>query len=105
VVGLSWKSSLTPWLLTPWLAPGNFLPVEVDKRFVGREVLGVLLLGANPEVDFHSGRIGFASRKCALHRVPDLMRLWIARALHAHKVGRKVCVEYLILLALRGGSP
>lgn len=42
------------------LFPSNFLPVEMDEGFVGREVGRVLLFGADPEVDFHGALLGLS---------------------------------------------
>lgn len=44
----------------PVLFPRHFLPEEVHEGFVRREVAGVLLLGPDPEVDFHGALFGLS---------------------------------------------
>ena len=44
------------------LLPGHFVPAEMDKGFKWGKVVGVLFLRSDPEIDFHSGWIGFSPR-------------------------------------------
>ena len=77
----------------------------MDESLKRRKVLGILLLGPDPQIDFHSGGIGLPTGKSALHRIAYFMGLWIARPFHHHEMGVVVLVERLLVLEHRGGTP
>src|SRR6185295_6322499 len=87
------------------LSPGHFFPAEVNKGLKGRKVVRILLLGPDPQINFHPGWIGFASRKNPLHGIVDLMSFWITGPFHHHEMGIIILVELLIVLLHGGGTP
>src|SRR5712692_2716897 len=77
----------------------------MDKGFKGWKVVGILLFRTDPEIDFHSGWVSFASRQSPLYGIADLLGLGIAGSFHYHEMGIIVLVHDLIVFQHRGRSP
>lgn len=71
----------------------------MDKGLKGRKVVRVLFLGSHPQIDFHPGRVRFASGQGPLDRISDFKGVGVARALHHYEVGVIVLVQDLVVFA------
>jgi len=90
---------------TEGLFPGDFIPIEMDECFEWGKIVLVLLLGPNPEIDFHSSRVGLPAGQRPLGRIANLMSLGIAGPFHDHEMRIVILVEGLLILEHRGGAP
>src|SRR5919201_435416 len=76
-----------------FLAPRHLVPEQVDEGFIGRHVLGVLLFGSDPQVNFRPGWVRLAPGEGSLHRIAHLMSLRISGAFHHHEMCRVVLIK------------
>jgi hypothetical protein len=87
------------------LSPGDFIPVEMDEGLKWRKVARILVLGADPEINFHGGRISFSTRQRPFNGIMNLMGVGIAGSFHHHEVGIVILVQDCVVFPHRRRSP